>query len=80
MCPLVNPPGNEKARYQVSRSNPPDPQDWLKTATTERGTWWTDYVEWLEERSGDDRDAPAVLGGGGLDPIEPAPGSYVHQT
>jgi polyhydroxyalkanoate synthase len=76
---LVNPPGNEKSRYQVGTSTPPDPDDWLRTATTEHGTWWSDYVRWLGERSGDERDATAALGGG-LDPLEPAPGTYVHQT
>ena len=41
------------------------------------GTWWTDHVQWLAERSGEPRPAPAELGGGGLRPLDPAPGTYV---
>ncbi|HEY6746073.1 MAG TPA: alpha/beta fold hydrolase [Mycobacteriales bacterium] len=77
---LVNPPGNEKSRYQVGTSNPPDPEDWLRAASTQHGTWWADYVSWLGRRSGKKRDAPTSLGGGGLKRLEPAPGTYVLQT
>src|SRR6478735_1661088 len=41
---LVNPPGNPKARYQVSKSTPADPEGWLKTAATQPGTWWPDLL------------------------------------
>ena len=49
---LVNPPGNQKARYQINESTPADPEDWLKTAETEQGSWWTDLLAWLGERCG----------------------------
>ena len=39
---LVNPPGNPKASYQVNKDNPADPQEWLRTAHTEQGSWWPD--------------------------------------
>jgi polyhydroxyalkanoate synthase len=77
---LVNPPGNQKARYQVNKGNPANPADWLKTADTEQGSWWPDMVTWLGERSGGEKPAPEELGGGGLRPLADAPGTYVFDT
>jgi polyhydroxyalkanoate synthase len=74
---LVNPPGNEKSSYQLNDEHPEDPDAWLAGATTHRGTWWDDWSTWLGERSGDERDAPDGPGGGGLEPLGPAPGTYV---
>jgi polyhydroxyalkanoate synthase len=74
---LVNPPGNEKASYQVNAANPPEPEAWLRDATTHKGTWWDDYVAWLGERSGAEKPARKRLGGKGFKPLDPAPGLYV---
>ena len=74
---LVNPPGNEKASYQVNGSNPADPDAWLRGATQHKGTWWDDYVAWLGERSGEERPAQRKLGAKGFKPLDPAPGTYV---
>jgi polyhydroxyalkanoate synthase len=75
---MVNPPGNEKARYQVAKKCPQDPQDWLRRAETARGSWWPDYAGWLAERCGEQQPAPGELGGAGLMPISDAPGTYVY--
>ena len=77
---LVNPPGNPKARYQVNKNTPADPEGWLKTAATEHGTWWPDMLAWLGDRCGKDKPAPEELGGGGLRPLADAPGTYVFDT
>jgi polyhydroxyalkanoate synthase len=74
---LVNPPGNPKASYQTNKENPGDPQQWLRTAHTEQGSWWPDALAWLGERCGADRAAPKKPGGGGLRPLIDAPGTYV---
>jgi poly(3-hydroxyalkanoate) synthetase len=74
---MVNPPGNEKASYQVHTENPPAAEQWLDGAAKLKGTWWDDWMEWLGERSGDETKAPAGLGGGGHKPLDPAPGKYV---
>ena len=76
---MVNPPGNDRASYQTAEDTPADPQAWLARATTHRGTWWQDWARWLAERSGDEQPAPTMTGGGGLEPLGPAPGTYVHQ-
>ena len=75
---MVNPPGNDKARYQMAKECPEDPQEWLRRAETCHGSWWPDYAGWLAERCGEERAAPDELGGGGLTPICDAPGTYVY--
>jgi poly[(R)-3-hydroxyalkanoate] polymerase subunit PhaC len=75
---MVNPPGIEKARYQMAKDCPPDPQEWLRRAETRHGSWWPDYADWLAERGGEEKAAPADLGGGGLVAISEAPGTYVY--
>ena len=74
---IVNPPGSPKATYRLNPDNPDDPQDWLAGARTEPGSWWPDFTGWLADRTGPDRRAPRRLGGGGLDPLIDAPGTYV---
>jgi polyhydroxyalkanoate synthase len=76
---IVNPPGNPKAKYQVAGHNPQDPPQFLRAAQTVSGTWWNDYVAWLRERCGREV-APQNLGGGQLEPLADAPGSYVFGT
>jgi polyhydroxyalkanoate synthase subunit PhaC len=75
---MVNPPGNDKARYQVAKDCPEDPREWLRHAETCHGSWWPDYARWLAERCGEEKAAPAEPGGGGLVPICDAPGTYVY--
>ena len=75
---MVNPPGNEKARYQVAKDNPEDPEEWLRHAETGHGSWWPDFTGWLAERCGEEKAAPGEPGGGGLVPICDAPGTYVY--
>ncbi|MFT4008681.1 MAG: alpha/beta fold hydrolase [Nocardioidaceae bacterium] len=81
---MVNPPGNPKASYHVTPEwpgeHPADPEQWLATSAEERGSWWPDHSAFLAERGGKLVAAPETLGGGGLKPLIPAPGSYVKDT
>jgi polyhydroxyalkanoate synthase len=74
---LVNPPGNPKATYQVNPEPAGSAEEWLGGARTERGSWWPDFVAWLEQRCGGERRAPRKLGGRNLPPLVAAPGTYV---
>ncbi|MCE0768229.1 hypothetical protein LWC35_35850 [Pseudonocardia kujensis] len=74
---MVNPPTNPKASYQVSADLHAEPTAWQEATPSTQGSWWPDYLAWLSERSGPDRDAPDALGGAGLTPLDPAPGVYV---
>ncbi|CCH89408.1 Poly(3-hydroxyalkanoate) polymerase 1 [Modestobacter italicus] len=73
---LVNPPTNPKSTWRTAPTDIADADEWLASAHTEKGSWWTDYARWVGERSGDEVDAPTELGGG--EPtLGPAPGTYV---
>jgi polyhydroxyalkanoate synthase len=76
---LVNPPGNPKANFRTAAVDEPDPAFWLESAEPHPDSWWPDFVAWIGERSGEKKDAPVALGGAGMAPLEPAPGSYVLQ-
>jgi polyhydroxyalkanoate synthase len=76
---LVNPPGNEKASYRCNQELPEEPEEWLAGAVTNPGSWWSDWMGWLGERSGERRPARKQLGGKGLRPLGEAPGSYVKE-
>jgi poly(3-hydroxyalkanoate) synthetase len=77
---LVNPPGNPKSTWQVNDALPDDPDEWLAGASTQKGSWWSDYVAWLAERSGGEVDAPSEFGGAGYEAVIRAPGTYVHES
>ena len=83
---MVNPPGNPKASFQTSPSgagqqgsdNPKDTKKWLARAVKVKGSWWEDWVAWLELRTGEERTAPRALGNAAYTPLDDAPGTYVH--
>ena len=75
---MVNPPGNPKASFQTAAENPADAQQWLAGASKVKGSWWEDYVDWLAERTGPERNKPRRLGSAEHEPICDAPGTYVH--
>jgi polyhydroxyalkanoate synthase len=77
---MVNPPGNPKASFQTTpegAANPADPQQWLASAAKVAGSWWEDYVDWLDSRTGPLRARPRKLGNATFPPICDAPGTYV---
>jgi polyhydroxyalkanoate synthase len=76
---LVNPPGNPKARYLTGPVVESDPDAWLAAATTQPGTWWGHWADWVHARSGPRRKARRTVGSRQHPPIEAAPGSYVRQ-
>jgi polyhydroxyalkanoate synthase len=78
---LINPPDNPKATYLVNEENgtPSDPEHWLKGAERIKGTWWTDWTAWLNERSSELIDAPASEGSERYPVLCDAPGTYVRQ-
>ncbi len=50
--------------------------EWLEAATFHQGSWWQDWVEWLQARSGELVAAPS-MGSQAYPPLIPAPGTYV---
>ena len=83
---MVNPPGNPRASFRTAPAaaaasvgaNPADAREFLATATTVPGSWWSDYSSWLAERSGGQRRSPRTLGRRNYPVRTAAPGTYVH--
>lgn len=75
---LRGPADNEKASFRTADETPEDPDRWLESAAVNPGSWWEDWMRWLGRRSGRRKAAPGALGGGGHAPLDPAPGTYVH--
>ncbi|ANK81493.1 MAG: class I poly(R)-hydroxyalkanoic acid synthase [Rhizobiales bacterium NRL2] len=75
---VVNPPDAKKYQYWTNekRKKYATPDEWLADATETPGSWWPDWIKWMQKHSG--KKVPArVPGEGGLKAIEDAPGSYV---
>jgi polyhydroxyalkanoate synthase subunit PhaC len=55
------------------------PDEWMKTATLQPGSWWPTWQHWLVQHSAQERVAPPGLGNAvaGYPAIADAPGSYI---
>ncbi|WP_230426720.1 alpha/beta fold hydrolase [Cupriavidus yeoncheonensis] len=74
---LINPPGNPKAKFFLNPELPAQPEAWLAGAVTESDSWWDNWKQWLAERSGERRAAPASVGSTRHPALADAPGTYV---
>ena len=80
MQAILNPPGNPKAKYFVSKKagHPPaDVDDWLKGTEEVAGSWWPLWMDWVQKRSGKQVAASTALGNKKHAPLDAAPGLYV---
>jgi polyhydroxyalkanoate synthase len=77
---LINPPRDAaKRQFFVNPDHVADPEEWLKAASPHKGSWWGNWLEWLERHSGDQIPAPAQTGNAAHPPIADAPGTYVRE-
>jgi polyhydroxyalkanoate synthase subunit PhaC len=77
---VINPPAANKRSHWVGSATkfPADVNDWIDAATEHKGSWWTDWADWLKPLSGKQIAAPKGYGKGKqYAVIEPAPGRYV---
>jgi polyhydroxyalkanoate synthase len=78
---VVSEPGHHGRRYHVARRQPGDryidADAWLARAKQVDGSWWPEWVSWLESHSSRKRMLPSAMHG--LLSLCPAPGLYVHQ-
>jgi polyhydroxyalkanoate synthase len=75
---LVNPPDPQSRRtYRTADAVPASPDEWLTQAVEHKGSWWPDYLAWMERRSGELKPRPKTLGSTEHQPIVNAPGTYV---
>lgn len=79
---IVSEPGHPKRHYRVATKRADDhyvdPEVWLAKTPVTDGSWWPEWVAWLDARSGA-RGTPPKMGGakGEYAPTGDAPGSYV---
>lgn len=82
---IVSEPGHAGRYYHFATRQPGDryidSTTWLTKAARADGSWWEHWSPWLAERSNPQRIAPPAIGSPthGLEPLCPAPGTYVHQ-
>jgi polyhydroxyalkanoate synthase subunit PhaC len=74
---IVNPPAAKKYFYWTNEALPPTPEAWEAGATRHEGSWWNDWLDWIDALNGPDRVPARQPGDGKLKPIEDAPGTYV---
>ncbi len=74
---VVYPADSDRYDRWYGPPTPTDPDEWIKTAAVEKGSWWGPWTEWLIARSGSEKAARATLGNRQYPPLGPAPGTYV---
>ena len=74
---ILNPPGNPKANYIENAKLSSDPRAWYYDASHTEGSWWPQWLAWVQERSGAQRETQMGLGNANYPPKDPAPGTYV---
>ena len=82
---VVSEPGHPRRHYRVATKRADDhyidPEVWLKTMPVKEGSWWSEWVAWLDARSGA-RVLPPQMGAlaAGYAPLCKAPGTYVLES
>ncbi|QWC90000.1 class I poly(R)-hydroxyalkanoic acid synthase [Cupriavidus metallidurans] len=74
---VINPASKQKRGYWSAGAQGDHAEDWLASAQSTPGSWWTHWSAWLKRHGGKQKAAPANLGDSRFQPIEPAPGRYV---
>jgi len=79
---IVSEPGHDHRGFQMmtrkENDRYVDPEAFLKQAPQKDGSWWPEWVAWLDARSGEPVDPPA-MGGADHASLGDAPGTYVLQ-
>jgi polyhydroxyalkanoate synthase len=77
---MINPPSAGKGGHWTDEAGDAaaagTAAEWLAGATKHDGSWWGDWIRWLETRSGE-RIPAAAVGSAAFPAIGDAPGTYV---
>ncbi len=81
---IVSEPGGDGRRFQTMTKGPAqhyiDPDTWVAQAPRKEGSWWPEWIGWLEARSGAPVAQPKIgAPAAGYPPLRDAPGEYVLQ-
>jgi len=74
---VVNPPDKHKYQFWTDGAAVGEYETWLANADETPGSWWPHWDQWIKEKD-DEMVEARTPGGGKLEPIEDAPGSYVR--
>ncbi len=72
---IISPPSKGRG-YWTNEKPVKNADQWLESAESHKGSFWTDWVEWLKSRSGE-QVVPPAMGSEAHPPITAAPGTYV---
>ncbi|EIJ36113.1 PHA/PHB synthase family protein [Thiothrix nivea] len=73
---IVNPAAKDKYGHWTNGTLATDPDQWLKSATPSKQSWWHDWDKWVSAYAGEQTEAREP-GAGKLPAMCPAPGTYV---
>ncbi len=82
---IVSEPGHPGRHYRLGVRKPGeryvDPETWQAGTAVAEGSWWPAFAAWLEGKA-TGKTPPPPMGAAekGYPPLEPAPGTYVHQA
>ena len=79
---MINPPEASKYGYWTNDKLPATAEEWFEGAKQHHGSWWKDWLDWLQPQLGPQVAAREVGKAGGkarARVIEAAPGSYARQ-
>jgi polyhydroxyalkanoate synthase len=76
---VINPAAKNRRNFWLNPEREEDPELWLSSATSQPGSWWKHWADWLSRFGGAEIAARQQLGGGSHGEIEPAPGRYVRE-
>ena len=82
---VISPPDKAGAYYRVGLSHASDvymdPDQWLSNTSVQQGSWWPQWVRWLERQGSNALNAPPPYGHPDKKITAcPAPGTYVLET
>lgn len=74
---ILRPPQLPNTHYFTNDSYVDDADMWLSQATRHEGSWWTDWIAWLQANSGSLKKSPKRMGNHDFPAMTKAPGDYV---
>src|SRR2546422_392138 len=79
---MINPPEANKYGYWTNEKLPATAEEWFQGAKQHPGSWWKDWIDWLQPYLGPQvaaREVGKSVGKARARVIEAAPGSYARQ-
>lgn len=77
---VINHPVRNRKRFWTGGDASRDADGWQETAAKSDGSWWSHWLEWLQNHNpGEMRAKPRNLGSRAFKALAPAPGTYVTE-